>query len=380
MRGHSLIFVAIFSSTLVLPEVAQAQFSPGGIINGITRPFRQALRHFGHYPLHRHHRAPAAAQRIPRATPPAKAALPSNISRLGWVGPAAWPTAYEDVLGFTFAPNDYAIQLRERGFDVIANTITGRFDVSRVPTRAATTGTAVRDAADDRHDDACRNRAPAQDDWPAARIQQVTKLSDEQRQALEKVQNTVDDSVKSIRANCRDSAALTAPNRLNALVRAIWTVRDAGISVRAPVRSFYDSLTPEQQASFVIKQPQSPANVDTKPPQDQQQQQQQQYQACAPQNVGAAERMIKEIEQRVRPNKDQTASLETLHKTATDMAKLVMASCMQPLPTDPVTRLEAADSQLIALNYAATTMQIAFNDFYSRLDDGQKKRLDATGR
>lgn len=367
MRGHSLIFVAIFSGTLVLPDAAQAQFSPGGIINGITRPFRHVLRHFGHYPRHRAHRGPTAAQRVPRPAPPAKTALPSNPSRLGWVGPAAWPTAYEDVLGFTFAPNDYSAQLRERGFDVIANTITGRFDVPRAPTRAATTGTAVRDDGDDRHDDACRNRAPAQDDWPAARIQQVTKLSDEQRRALERVQSTVDDSVKSIRANCRDSAALTAPNRLNALVRAIWTVRDAGISAHAPVRSFYDSLTPEQQARFVIK-----------PPQDQQQQQQ--YQACAPQNVGAAERMIKEIEQRVRPNKDQTASLENLHKTATDMAKLMMASCMQPLPTDPVARLEAADSQLIALNYAATTMLIAFNDFYSRLDDGQKKRLDATGR
>lgn len=376
MRGHSLIFVAIFSSALVLPDAAQA-ISPGGIISGITRPFRQALRHFGHYPRHRHHRGLAAAQRTPRPGAPAKAALPSNISRLGWVGPAAWPTAYEDVLGYTFAPNDYAAQLRDRGFDVIANTITGHFDVSRVPTRAATTGTAVRDDADDRHDDACRNRSPAQDDWPAARIQQVTKLSDEQRRALEKVQNTVDDAVKSIRASCRDSAALAAPDRLNALVRAIWTVRDASISARTPVRSFYETLTPDQQTSFVIEHPQVPANTNIQPPQDQQNQQ---YQACAAQNIGAAERMIKEIEQKVRPNKDQTASLESLHKTASDMAKLLMASCAQPLPPDPVARLEAADNVLVAMNYAATTMQIAFNDFYSRLDDGQKKRLDATGR
>jgi hypothetical protein len=32
------------------------------------------------------------------------------------------------------------------------------------------------------------------------------------------------------------------------------------------------------------------------------------------------------------------------------------------------------------INYAATTVEIAFNDFYTKLDGRQKARLDSLGR
>jgi hypothetical protein len=32
------------------------------------------------------------------------------------------------------------------------------------------------------------------------------------------------------------------------------------------------------------------------------------------------------------------------------------------------------------VNYAATTVQVAFEDFYAKLDKGQKARLDETSR
>jgi hypothetical protein len=32
------------------------------------------------------------------------------------------------------------------------------------------------------------------------------------------------------------------------------------------------------------------------------------------------------------------------------------------------------------MNYAATTVQIAFNDFYSKLDNAQKARFDSLTR
>ena len=90
--------------------------------------------------------------------------------------------------------------------------------------------------------------------------------------------------------------------------------------------------------------------------------------------------MIKQIELRVRPNKDQAANLENLHKVSSDMAKLLMASCAQPIPSDPLARLDAAADQLTAMNYAATAVQIAFNDFYSKLDTAQKARIDSASR
>jgi hypothetical protein len=49
------------------------------------------------------------------------------------------------------------------------------------------------------------------------------------------------------------------------------------------------------------------------------------------------------------------------------MAKLLIASCAQPILADPMARLDAANDQLTAINYAATTVQIAFDDFYLKL-------------
>jgi LTXXQ motif family protein len=90
--------------------------------------------------------------------------------------------------------------------------------------------------------------------------------------------------------------------------------------------------------------------------------------------------MIMQIEQRVRSSKDQGASLNNLRKVSANMAKLLTGSCAQPIPADPLARLDAADEQLTTMNYAATTVQIAFDDFYGWLDDQQKARLNSAGR
>jgi hypothetical protein len=62
------------------------------------------------------------------------------------------------------------------------------------------------------------------------------------------------------------------------------------------------------------------------------------------------------------------------------MAKLLIASCAQPVPADPMARLDSADDQLTAMNYAATTVQVAFDDFYGKLDNEQKARFDSLSR
>jgi LTXXQ motif family protein len=105
-----------------------------------------------------------------------------------------------------------------------------------------------------------------------------------------------------------------------------------------------------------------------------------QYQACAAQNAEKAERLVREIEMRVRPTKDQAASFENFHKVSSEMARLLIASCVKPIPADPMARLDEANDQLTAINYAATTVQIAFNDFYARLDGAQKSRFDSFSR
>ena len=383
MRGRTLIpLIALGAGIALLPDVAGAQLSPQGVLGGITRPFRQVLGHFRHFPRG-HHRRTAIESRASAPAPSRPSAGTSKESstvagvRLGWVGPPAWPNAYEDLVGFTFWPDDYASRFRARGFDVIADTITGRLDVPR-PVRTATTGIAVRnDAGSEPSVERCGNTSNTDSNWPTTRIEQISQLSDTQRASLEKLQSAGSQSVKTIRANCVGPAGGTPPDRLRALVQTLWTVRDAGMLMREPLKAFYDTLTVTQKNSFASQQPQDSPPSDPKyanPGMNKQ------YEACASQNVEKAERMIKEIEMRVRPGKDQAASFEGFHKASADMAKLLIASCAQPIPADPMARLDTANDQLTAMNYAATTVQIAFDDFYLKLSNDQKSRFYSLGR
>jgi LTXXQ motif family protein len=377
MRGRTILLITVLGAAIPLPDAGQAQLSPQGVIGGISRPFRQMLGHFGHFPRARHYRASAAEARAAAAAPSNET---SNVagSRLGRVGPPVWPDAYEDLLGFTFWPEDYASRLRGRGFDVIADTIIGRFDLPRPSARAATTGAAVKnDSNNESSVDQCGDFPNTGSNWPAARVEQILQLSDAQHESLEKMQMAVAQSIKNIRADCRGSGTLAPPDRLSALVQTLWTVRDAGISMRGPLKNFHDTLTNTQKDSFAGHQPQNGSPPDPKTASNGMNKQ---FQACASQNAEKAERMIKEIEMKIRPNKDQAPSLEDLHKTSADMAKLLIASCAQPIPADPMARLDAADDQLTAINYAATTVQIAFGNFYLKLNNDQRARFDSLAR
>jgi hypothetical protein len=374
MHARAVIIAGLAFAAVPLDRPAQAQLSPQGILGGVTRPLRQMLGHFGHFPRSYRHRSSSGARAA--APTPDRDTQSAVKSRLGRAGPAAWVTAYEEVLGFAFWPDDYGAQFRSRGFDVIADTITGRFDRIRGSTRVATTGAARSDSGNDASADQCNDASRADDKWPASRIEQLLQLSDAQHAMLDKVQLAANDAVKTIKSDCHQLGDLSPPDRLRALVQALWVVRDGDIAMRAPLKSFYESLTSAQKNSFTAKEPQKAA-----PPDDKTQGcGDKQYQGCAAQNIGSAERLVKEIEMRVKPDKTQAASLENLHKVSSDMAKLFIASCAQPTSADPLARLDSASDQITAMNYAASNVQIALDDFYGRLSQAQKARFEATGR
>jgi LTXXQ motif family protein len=376
-RRAVILFFLLAASTAPVSDAAHAQLSPQGILGGITRPFRQMLGGLGHYPHARRHHGAAPGHRTAAASPGREGSANPEVS-LGQVGPPAWPTAYEEVVGFALWPDDYAARIRGRGFDVIADTIVGRFDLPRSSVRTATTGTAAKNDGDNGGVNIqCRDSGNAADNWPAIRLEQILQLSNAQHDALEKVQSTAGQSINGLKGACQNAGALAPPDRLRALVRMLWMVRDGGISLRAPLKQFYDTLTSAQKVSLggqpILASAQSqPKAADPAA--------NKQYQACASTNLESAERLIKEIEMKVRPNNDQAASLENLHKVSSDMAKLLIASCAQPIPSEPLARLDAADDQLTAMNYAATNVQIALDDFYGKLSDAQKARFDSSNR
>jgi len=368
-RGLVLMAVVVVAVAALPPGPAHAQFSPRGILGAIASPFRHLLGHFGHFrhyhPGYHDREHSAAASALPD-----KAPNPAAGTRLGLLGPPAWPAAYADVIGYVFWPQDYAQETQDRGFDVIAETISGPL---RAPVasarRASTTGAASAAGA------GCDVAAGPQD-WPQAQIEKTVALSDQQKQALGKVQARFEQSTKNLKVDCRDANEIAPTDRLGSLIDAIWAIRDTDLSLREALREFDDTLTADQRNAFA-------ASGSTQSAQTQgvgKDEADKAMQACAAQNVGEAERMIKEIEQRTHPNKEQSAGLDNLHKASTNMAKLLAGSCAKPAPNDLLGRLDAIDEQLTTLNYAATTVQIAFDDFYDKLDDQQQARLQSTGR
>ena len=367
MRGRILVTVALLSAAVALPPAAEAQFSPQGILGAVTSPLRHLFGRFGHFPRsHRDQAAPAAQESRAPANAPAAAAPSATAqgeARLATLGPAAWPTAYEDLVGYAFWPDSYAASIKSRGFAVIADTINGPAGPAVASAqRVSTTGSVPSDGC----------AGAASDTWPQARIEQATQLSAAQEQSLQQFQAALEQSTKSKCSMANAGGALPS-DRLGALVQALWAMRDTGQFVRDPLRAFAASLS-EAQRNAIAGAPHDNTNKPAAEPSNQD------IQACAAQNVGDVDRMMKQLEQRVRPTNDQAAGLERLRKTAIDMAKLLAASCARPTPADAVARLDAVDDQLTTLNYAATTLQIAFDDFYGKLDEHQKTRLEPAVR
>jgi hypothetical protein len=372
MRGHRILLIVLLAAMTALPEAANAQFSPRGVVGAVTMPLRAMLGRFGHFPRSRRSRTTQdhmiqdhVAQDMRRPNPPA--------AQLGEVGPIGWPSAYEDVLGFTFWPSRYVEQVRAHGFDVIATAMTSS---ARGPqlARTVTTGAAVQSDSNANSVSACDKDADVQIDWPASQIEQTTQLNAAQRDALGKLKIALAESIKTIKAGCRDVSSLPPTARIKAAVHELWAVRDAGIYIRAPLKTFYETLSAAQKASFAWKQPTDNSSQGGKAASSAMARQ---YQACAVPSLEVSERLLGQIEQDVRPSNEQSASMQALRKASSDMAKMLTAPCAQPIPADPVARLDAANDQLSSMSFAATSMEIALDSFYAQLGIEQKAKFDS---
>ncbi len=316
MRGRVILFTALLVIGLQA-EVAQAQFSPEALIGRVARPLRSMLGRLGHFPAARRPavRAPAVGSGAGAIGSSTNA---QSTPQLAATGPLAWPTAYEDAIGYTFWPNDYAGKVRSHGFDIIAAPLSVS---SRRPAVARASMASVESDADDLNvSTGCGADQNPQMTWPKAQIEQTLQLNDAQRDAIGKFQTALFESTKSLKASCRDIAALSPTARLDTTVQSLWAVRDAGVYIRAPLKTFYDGLSDEQKAKFEWKQPpqddggqNTDANQNTKP---QDSAMARQYQMCAAPSLEGSERLMKRIEQQVRPHKEQSAVMEGLRKAS----------------------------------------------------------------
>jgi hypothetical protein len=204
-----------------------------------------------------------------------------------------------------------------------------------------------------------------------AHITQATQPTEAQHPALEALQAALAAAFDRINATCRNVAPITPSARLKSMQERLFAIRNAGLSLRAPLSTFYDQLTDTQKTQFNSEetaQLSDTASASAAPSG---------AQICVAQAQAAYAWPAALIGRRVRPNQQQRASLEALQKTLFGMAIYLNGACPKEATTTPVARLDAAMHRLDAMVYAVIAVSPAVDDFYSQLSDEQKARFNA---
>jgi hypothetical protein len=300
------------------------------------------------------------------ANPAAQPQRPQN--RLGLAGPLAWPTAFEDAIGFTLWPGEYGERLRGHGIgDVMSVAMVSSRDlVARVRGSLAMRS----ESKDDANVGVVCSIDPAAEQWPASQIEQSLQLNDKQRDALKQLKTAFSEAAANIKSSCRDEPSIAPVERLRAMQGTLWAVHDALQSLRGPLAKFFDTLSDEQRQKFA-----APASAQTDP---RSMRPAQIAQLCgAPPATG---RQARAAEEQLSLNKTQRASLDAFQKKAGEMGQFLMASCLKPVASTPVERIDAAADRLTAVIFAASSVNLALNDFYNQLNEQQKSKFNAALR
>jgi len=157
---------------------------------------------------------------------------------------------------------------------------------------------------------------------------------------------------------------------VRAMQSMLWAVHDSTIQLRAPLAKFYSSLTDAQRQKFA-----APASAQADP------------RSMTPAAIGrlcgapqSSEAMLKQAEQSLNLSRAQRASLDAFQKKSAEMGQFLMASCLRPVASTPVERIDAAADRLTALIFATSTVNLALNDFYNQLSDEQRSKFDSAVR
>ncbi len=387
MRCRLLVLsVALLAALPALPEPAEAQ-NPGRVLRPLTAPLRSILRAPRPRMVTPRVKRPSAAQQRPpvskeaveRVRPEQRLAAAASAGAAAAGAAALWPSAspsaYEDMLGYALWPREYAARFWSHGPHDIMQAM-------MAPTAANTAGerrgprlvsaAQARERRDEPvvADTACIDGARERALRPVDRIPETIELTAEQRAGLDDLRKAVSEAIDREAAACRKDAPGSPPERLRAMIDGLWAMRYAEFAIRTSLQSFHDSLTQVQKdelsgdqtvGSSTSAGTDSPTELCSKP-------------------VTANPDWFAPIERALRPTPDQQPSIKMLHGASMEMAHFLMTACPKEPPATPAARLDAAGDRVVALLHAAMNIEPLFHDFYGRLDDRQRARLNATLR
>lgn len=356
----SVLLIATAAPSQARPRIPGLLFAPLAIVGGIAGAAiasRKARAHRAYQYRHKVRRDRGAVVRSARpaapeperivAAPTAPAVAAAALPSAAWVGPLFWPHAYDGVFKYTFGAADDDNRFWTRGFaDVV--------DAMFAPPVRETSGSGTSRS----WEDLCGAATPQAADVTIARIRELVQPSEAQQPALDGLRAALMRATERIEGACPARRAATPTDRLYTMVARLTAMRQAVLTVQAPLRAFYDQLNEQQKAALDGAGAADGLN-------------------CAP---PVADWPQAQLERALRPTQAQRAGLERLRQTSLGLAQFVAATCPAAAPRTAPERLEAVKERLAVLRYAATSVVPAYEQFYGSLSDAQKARFQAIAR
>ena len=326
-----------------------------------------------------HRRAPAS-----RSTDVART-MPAQQGGSAWSGPVYWPYAYDSMVDYVFGTPGDGNRFWAHGY---GDVLEAAFAPGRQAGNAAAKGGATRVAMNDGiRDDAksaqpwqamCGSENPNAADAASVRIRLAVEPTEAQAASFHELETAIARAFDRIKSSCPSSAAVTPSDRLNAMISRLTVMGQAALTMRAPLRRFYDGLSPQQKAAFDAaasgrgdavagNDPARAAPVETtgsattgSAPE-----------AARSQAIAECSQPVPDMPmaQMSRMKGAQRADMERFQAASKKLASFVATTCPSEAPAHVVDRLDAAKSRLSVLRYAALNMSSAVGRMSAAMDE-----------
>jgi hypothetical protein len=320
---------------------------------------------------------------------------------VAWIGPILWPYIYSDIFYYTFWPYGYDDLYWPYVYDDFFDTVFwpnggpyadpyysgpygGDFTAALPDPRpgvrlsARATQFARNTQATQLARSLCSDPGNGVTAWPFGQIERAVMPTSDQQALLDDLKRAAATAASDFKTSCSTDFPMTPPGRLKAMLSRLQATRDAIAAVRAPLATFYDSLSDEQRARFNVIGPnlaQAEARAaGTRATQGDQ------SNSCGGAKPGLIDLPIERVADAVRPLGEQQAALDRLKDATAQAVTDLQAACPDTTPVTPVGRLDAMASRLDALIAAAKAVEPALESFYGSLSDEQKAQFNVLGR
>ena len=224
--------------------------------------------------------------------------------------------------------------------------------------------TAFATAFADRNDNDCRQLVDA--NAIVERLRAEIGPDAAQMERLQRLGGAINAAANYLAKSCPTDVPQQPTARLQLMDSQIEVLTMAVDIIHQPLQQFEQSLTDEQRAKFlggaVVKSARSARSDKASP------------RACGAYST-AIDWSIDQIDKSVQPTDQQRNALTDVQQAFGKAASDLEAHCPTSVPRSAVERLEAIEARLDATWRAILSIQVALQDFESKLNDEQKNRL-----